>query len=99
MQAEEFNALPVGAEVRFVYKPGITPVTLSGRYLGLKDGMVSMRVYRTVNYGKKLSYRSFEDMLVKGETIVVDYDPDPESTYNDQTLEPWKITSISVATQ
>lgn len=98
MQAEDFNNLPVGAEVSFVYKPGITPVRLSGRYLGLKDdGMVLMRVYRTVNYGKQLSYRSFEDALTKGDKIVTNYEPGAGSTYHDQTLEPWRIESISVA--
>lgn len=97
MQAEDFNNLPVGAEVSFVYRPGITAVTLSGRYLGLKDGMVSMRVYRTVNYGKQLSYRSFGDALAKGDKIVTNYEPGTGSTYHDQTLEPWRIESISVA--
>jgi hypothetical protein len=97
MQAEDFKDLPVGAEVSFVYKPGITPVSLTGRYLGLKDGMISMRVYRTVNYGKKLTYRSFEEMLAKGDKIVTDYEPGQDSTYNDQTLEPWRIQSLSVA--
>jgi len=99
MQAENFNDIPVGAEVSFVYRPGISAATLRGRYLGLKDGMVFIRVYRTVNYGKKLSYRSFEDMLAKGDKIVTDYDPgrDDPNTYNDQTLEPWRIESISVA--
>lgn len=91
MQVEEFNAIPVGANVSFVYKPGTTPVSLSGKYLGMKDGKVAIRVYRTVNYGKGTTYDD------AGNKIIKDYEPDSSSTYNDQTFDPWQIKSITTS--
>lgn len=93
MQAEDFKEIPVGADVRFVYRPGLSAVNLSGRFLGIQDGQIKIRVYRTVNYGKVATRDDY------GNKVIKDYDPgqDDPNTYNDRTFAPREIEYISVA--
>ena len=81
LRPEELKDLPTGTEMAIIYHTKYTGGHLvEGGYQGVQDGVLTLRVYRTVNYGKQIG---FDDI---GRKKMEEYDPNPGSTYHDQTF-------------
>lgn len=86
LRLEDLKALPIGTEMAIIYHTWATGGHLvEGDYRGVQDGVLTLRVYRTVNYGKQIG---FDDL---GRKRMEEYDPAPGSTYHDQKF---RLTDI-----